>query len=148
MTALASLKLVVAKRPSGLPVIQLRRIRLAGKIAEQVRLAQANIDGKPFGTVIRRTITDPETGSQKVIETKKSAKPWWFVSDTGKVCLSVKYGSKVIELAKGKTAIELTSLTDVIPALEVIQKAIDAGELDAQLEIVSKSLRAGFKKKT
>ena len=147
MAALASLKLVAAKRSNGLPVIQQRRNRLTGKIAEQVRLAQAQSEGKPVGGVIKRTITDPETGSQKVVETVKSAKPWWFVADTGQVCLNVKYGSKVIELAKGKTAIELTSLDDIVSTLGIIQKAVDAGELDAQLEIVSKSLRAGFKKK-
>jgi len=147
MTSLTSLKLVAAKRSNGLPVIQQRRQRLSAKITLQLRLAQAQTDGKPLGIIIKRTITDPVTGSQKVIETTKSANPWWFVTDTGQVCLNVKYGSKAIELAKGKTAIELASLDDIAPTLDIIQKAVDAGELDAQLEIVSKTLRAGFKKK-
>lgn len=148
MTTLASLKLTAAKRSGGLPVVQQRRNRLMGKLTEQVHLAQAETDGKPLATIIKRIVTDPESGMQKIIETTKSAKPWWFVADMGHVCLNVKYGSKAIELAKGKSAIELTSFADLVPTLTLIKQAVEAGELDAQLELASKSLRAGFKKKS
>jgi hypothetical protein len=36
---------------------------------------------------------------------------WWFVTDSGSVALTIKYGSKVLEIAKGKNAIEVTDGT-------------------------------------
>jgi len=29
-------------------------------------------------------------------------KPFWFVADNGRVCLQVRYGTRVLELAKGR----------------------------------------------
>ena len=71
--------------------------------------------------------------------------PWW-VSDSGRVCVSVRYGSKVLELAKGKTAIEVTDAQDLIKTLEAVKAAVLSGELDTQIEAASGALRSGFKK--
>lgn len=69
-----------------------------------------------------------------------------FVAENGKVCLSVKYGAKVLELAKGKGAVEVTSPEELINTLETIKAAVEAGELDGQIEAASQSLSAGFQK--
>jgi hypothetical protein len=58
----------------------------------------------------------------------------------------VRYGSKVLELAKRKNAIELASGEELIAALHSLKAAVLAGELDAQIEAASGQLRAGFKK--
>jgi hypothetical protein len=58
----------------------------------------------------------------------------------------VRYGAKVIELAKGKSAIEVASPDALIEALEAVNAAVLAGELDAQIEAVSGQLRSGFLK--
>jgi hypothetical protein len=59
----------------------------------------------------------------------------------------VRYGSKPIELAKGKNAIEVGSMDELVAALGAVKDAVHAGELDAQIEQASGSLRAGFAKK-
>jgi len=87
-----------------------------------------------------------EDGIRRTIEVAKRVKPWWFVADNGKVCINVRYGSKLIELAKGKTAIEVASAEDLIRTLDVIKSAVIEGELDAQIEAASGALRAGFKR--
>lgn len=51
-----------------------------------------------------------------------------------------------MELAKGKTAVELAKPTDLVPTLETLKAAIECGELDAQLEAVSGAVKAAFKK--
>jgi hypothetical protein len=66
--------------------------------------------------------------------------------ESGKINLSVRYGSKILELAKGKNTIELASGEDVIAVLEKLKTAVLAGELDAQIEAASGALRAGFVK--
>ena len=76
----------------------------------------------------------------------KRIKPWWFQSDEGKVCFSVRYGSWTIDLEKGKPSVEVESGEALVKALETIKIAVEAGELDSQIEIASAKLRSGFGK--
>ncbi len=73
-------------------------------------------------------------------------KEWWFVADGGKLCVSVKYGAKVIELAKGKNCVELTKAGDLVQTLETLKKAVEDGELDAQIDAACGAVKLGFKK--
>jgi hypothetical protein len=100
-----------------------------------------------FAPTRLRTVKDQESGESKRVEMPKRVKPWWFTDGSGKLCLVVKYGTKPLELAKGKAAIELSAPADLIPALETLKAAVTAGELDAQIEVMSGALRKGFAKK-
>ena len=60
--------------------------------------------------------------------------------------MAVRYGSKVLELARGKNAIELTTGDELVDVLLKLKSAVLAGELDAQIEAASGALRAGFVK--
>ena len=62
------------------------------------------------------------------------------------MCFSVRYGSWTIDLAKGKPSVEVESGEALVKALETIKIAVEAGELDSQIEIASASLRSGFGK--
>ena len=68
------------------------------------------------------------------------------MSETGKVYISIRYGAKLIELAKGKSAIEVSSGEELIKTLELIKRAVEAGELDSHIEIASTKLKEGFKR--
>jgi hypothetical protein len=46
----------------------------------------------------------------------------------------VRYGSKPLEFAKGKNAIELDSEADVADVLAKVREAAENGELDALIE--------------
>ena len=145
MSTLVNLKLVTAKKPGKLPPIVERRNKLSNKLWEQLQLAQAHNSGTNYAPIKQKRMKDVD-GNIKTIEVPKRIKPWWFVSTEGKVCLHVRYGAKLIELAKGKTAIEVADAKDLIKTLELIKKAAEAGELDTQIEAVSGALKAGFKK--
>lgn len=147
MSLLNSLKIVAAKRPAPVSPIARRRDMLIAKLNEQVAYAQAQQDGGVFAPTRIRTLKDQESGESKRVEMPKRVKPWWFTDDSGKLCLVVKYGTKPLELAKGKVAIELTAQADLIPTLETLKAAVTAGELDAQIEVMSGALRKGFVKK-
>jgi hypothetical protein len=54
--------------------------------------------------------------------------------------------AKVIELVKGKSSIEMATVDDLVPTVELIKKAVEAGELDAQIEAAANKLREGFSK--
>ena len=146
MSALGTLKLVAAKKPQHLPAIQLRRNKLSNKLWEQIQLAKSQITGQPFVVTRFRSVKDPESGLRKQIEMPKRIRPWWFVTESGKVCVSIRYGSWTLELAKGKPSVEVANAQDLIKTLETIKSAVEAGELDAQIETASASLRSGFKR--
>jgi hypothetical protein len=144
MSTLNVLKLVAAQKSTSLPQVQQRRNKLLKRIWEQIELAKAEQSGTTFAPVKLRSYTDKESGVRKQVETNKRVKAWWFTADNGKLALSVRFGPKVLELAKGKFAVEVADKADLINTLEVVRTAVDNGELDAAIENAAKKLREGF----
>lgn len=144
VNALNNLKLVAAKRPSAQPQIVLRRNRLIAKMWEQVELFKAQQAGTTFAPTKFRSVKDPETGERRNVEVQKLVRAWWWTAENGKVCLHVRYGTKTLELAKGKTAIEIGTVDDLIQTFETLKAAVAAGELDTQIEAISGQMRSGF----
>ena len=146
MGALAQLTLVVAEKRNTKNPQQHRRMKLAAKIDEQIQMATARLGGNGYQPTKLKRVVDAETGERKTIETSKRIKEWWNYAANGKLVLCVRYGSKLIELAKGKNGVEVANLQGVVDALGVLKQAVLNGELDTQIEAASGQLRAGFKK--
>jgi hypothetical protein len=146
MSTLDSLKLTTAKKPTHIPAIVFRRNKLSSRLWEQIQLAKSQIEGTTFVVKKFRSITDRETGLRRQVEIPKRIREWWFRNDAGKVCVSVRYGTKVIELAKGKHSVEVENALALVKALETIKSAVEQGELDTQIEAASGALKLGFKK--
>tara|TARA_R110001599_G_scaffold168323_2_gene358171 strand:- start:321 stop:764 length:444 start_codon:yes stop_codon:yes gene_type:complete len=146
MSTLAKLKLVSVTAERKSPTI-LRRNKLTGKIDHQLAYARAAIAGENYAAKRVKFVQDGESGERKQVEISTRVKPWWFTGPNGKLVLALRYGAKPIEIAKGKNAVELTDMDDLVATLEVIKGAVHAGELDSQIEQASGSLRAGFTKK-
>ncbi len=146
MATLASLKLSGAVKPTHVPAVQLRRNKLAKRLWEQIELARAQQAGTTFAPTRLRSVRDTETGIRRQVETNKRVKPWWFVGENGKVAVSVRYGTKLLELAKGKWAVEVGAEKELVPVLEVLKTAVLDGELDAAMETASNKLRSAFGK--
>ena len=144
MTALNGLKLTAAQKPTQMSPIQQRRNKLAKRLWEQMELAKAQQTGGTFAPKKFRSITDASTGERKQVEQSKKIKQWWFVADNGRVCLQVRYGTRVLELAKGKNSIEVGSGTELLAVLETVKKSVELGELDTQIEAASAAVRARF----
>lgn len=146
MSALTALKLVALKKPVHQPAIVIRRNKLSSRLWEQIQLAKGQMSGMPFVLMKFRTIKDKESGIRKHVEVPKRIKPWWFQTEEGKICVSIRYGACTIELAKGKPSIQVDSAEDLIKALETVKVAVEAGDLDAQIENASGALKVGFRK--
>lgn len=145
MSALNTLKLVSAKRPQTADPIVLRRNKLSNQLHEQIELARCQADGKTYAPTRVRSIKDKHTGERKLVEAVKRVKQWWFVADSGRVCLQVRYGTRMLELAKGKNSIEVGTVADLLSVLETVKKCVEAGELDAQIDAASAAVRERFK---
>ena len=144
MSAFSGLKLVAAKRPQAASPIVLRRNKLANQLWEQIELARASAEGKTFAPVRMRNVKDKLTGERRTVEAAKRINQWWFVAENGRVCLQVRYGTRVLELAKGKNSIEVGSGTELLSVLETVKKSVELGELDTQIEAASAAVRERF----
>ena len=106
-----------------------RRRKLIAKIDEQILLAT---DSNYRPTKIKWVHN--EDGTERKLEIPKRIRRWWTEQLGGAILLTIRYGNKVIELEKGKNAIELSSKAELEPTLQSIKKAVDNGEFDTLLE--------------
>jgi hypothetical protein len=146
MSALNTLKFVSAKKPTQLAPIEIRRRKLSSKLWSQIQLANALNNGDSYTEKKFRTLKDRHTGETRSVEVLKRIRQMWFVSENGKVCVQIKYGSKILEFSKGKNAIEVSSGEELIAALNTLKTAVESGELDSQLNLAADSVKEKFKK--
>jgi hypothetical protein len=145
MTFITKLKLVSSKRERNLSPILLRRNKLAAKIEEQLLLATAQKEGRLYAPKRLKTVTN-DAGERVAVETTKRVKEWFWTTPANKINLSLRYGSKTLELARGKNAIELGTGEELMSTLSMLKDAVIAGELDEAITNASDKLRAGFAK--
>lgn len=146
MTVFSKLKLVASKKERNFSPVVARRNKLAGKIDEQLLFATAQRDGQIYAPKRLKNVIDKASGERKTVEATKRIKEWYWTNSTGKIHLSVRYGSKTLELAKGKNAIELNSGDELLATLVTLKEAVIAGELDDAIAQASEKLKAGFTK--
>ena len=144
MSELAGLKLIAAKRPQAAAPIVQRRNKLSNQLYQQIELARCLAEGKTYAPMRLRNIKDKHTGERRTVEALKRVRQWWFVADSGKVCLQVRYGTRVMELAKGKNSIEVANAAELMTVLTAVKSAVEAGELDAQIDAASAAVRERF----
>ena len=144
-TSLAALKLTTARKPRALPDVVKRRNKLLSKLKEQRELALAQSEGRTYVPRRLRTMRDAD-GNTTVREMPVRIKAWWWTGEKNETLLSVFYGSKTLELGKGKTAVEIANPRELVNALDVLIIATQNAELDAQIDTASNKLREGFKK--
>ena len=147
MATLSTLKLVTSKKHISIsPVLHLRN-KIICKIQEQIDLCVAKKDGNVYAPKQLKTFTDKHTGERKTIESVKRVKEWFWINETGKINLAIKYGSKTLMLnKKGANAIEVSTGDELISTLKNIKLAIENGELDESISEVSNATKLAFKK--
>ena len=144
MATLTSLKLVAAKKPAQKDPVQHRRSKLSMKVLEQLQYARALNAGEVYAPTRIKIVTNAE-GERVQVNQPKRIKPWWF-TDGNKVLLQVRYGAKVLMLNGKSNAVECANADALIAALNTVNTAVLAGELDAQIEAASGQIRGGFER--
>ena len=139
MIQLADVKLVSAVRPTFQDPVTLKRLKFISRISEQLEIANHLMKGEQI----------PFTSFHDPISLKRPRKisPWWWTDKDGKYLMAIKYGSKVIELAKGKPAVQAETLEQIIEVLKSLKLATSNGELDLHLTQASELIRKKFKVK-
>ncbi len=94
-----------------------------------------------------KTYTNKETGERMTVQVAKRVKEWFWISESGRINLAVKYGAKTLPLnKKGANAIEVINADELIKTLGALKAAVLDGELDEAITEVSMATRDGFGK--
>ncbi len=69
-----------------------------------------------------KKVTDEVSGQTTLIEVAKRTRTWWFTnSESKKVAVRLFYGNRVIDLAKGKIAVESSNSEELVATLGKLQ---------------------------
>lgn len=139
MSVLNELRFVTLTKPLTKDPIVLRREKFIERLVEQKLLIEREIH-----PTLASTHNESEEGEGKQRNSQRSKSPWWWVEKDGKHYVIIKYGSKVLELQKGKQSIACDGLLGVKKTLETVEKAAIKGELDSLLQAVGNELRKRF----
>ena len=132
MSILSSLKVIARPKIEPKPPILGKRLKLIEKLDEQQAMAQAMLDGQAYEAYKDKKVKDPESGERKTVRTRKAVRPWYF-DDNEHYYFEIKVGLKTLELEKGKAAIDVGKKEDLPTVISTIIKAVESGELDAQI---------------
>ena len=99
-------------------------------------MIEAQINGEVF-TRMRRIWRTNEMGERVLVDRVKRTRPWYWMSGAGGCYFSVWYGSKMLELKPGMTAIQVNKREELPDAIRSVMEAVKQGELDIQIEDVA-----------
>ena len=142
-TQLSSLKITNVTRQIKTDTVEFRRTKLIKKIEEQISLATAQKNGELFTVKRLKNVKDEASGTTSQVEVSKRINAWFWADDKN-TFVQIKYGTRVLELQKGKNTIECASQDDLVKTLGLVRSAVFSGELDSA--IVVASVKVGFKK--
>lgn len=147
MSVLTNLKLVVSQKHHTVSPVVSRRNKLCSRLHEQIELCETQRSGQAYAPKHMKTYTNKQTGERMTVEVTKRVKEWYWISDSGKINLAIKYGAKTLPLnKKGANAIELATGEELIETLKAIKVAVLNGELDDAMTEVSEKTRTAFKR--
>ena len=134
MSALAKLTLVAGSKAAPRNDTELRRHKLINRLREQRQVAEAQLKGQVHTTRKRVVTADSNTGERQVSWVDRPVRAWYWLAQTGDIQFPVKYGSKPLELAKGKNAIAVKELAELPTAIDAVIQAVSDGELDNSID--------------
>lgn len=117
--------------------------RFRSKIIEAIDLQIAMAEAQAAGIEIKPTRTRAFRNDEGVRERREIAirlRPWWWTDEGGTTFLLLRHGGRVIEIAPGKTAIEVGALSELTAKLTILRDAARAGELDGCRERMARTM--------
>ena len=146
MSVLEKLKIVAIAAKRSLSVEQERRNKLARKLDEQLKLAEAKLGGPSYDRTKFHWHTD-ENGDRKRVTRSVRLREWWVVSGTGTIQFGLRYGATPVEIQKGRNAVEVARLEDLPATIKLLMKAVTDGELDEAIRFAATSRAPKLKRK-
>ncbi len=134
MSNLSKLKLSTTSPRQPMTALARKRIKLLGRLEQQIEAAEADLRDEQFMEEIKRWVRDEETGDKKLITKERPVKVWWWQNQHGAWMISLRDGNRLIPLDADNTSVEVGEKADLVSTLETLRDAVIAGELDGQIE--------------
>ena len=130
MTALPKLALTdrTQARAKVNPVIR-SRTKFAAALQTQINIVEAEAKGETY-TVERMRWETNEDGERVRVPKQIVPRAWFWTEEDGTVYLMPKIGVRPLEIEKGKPTIRVGPAKELVPTLEMLIQAVNAGELD------------------
>ena len=133
MSMLKALNIVaLPKLSKNDPTLQ-RRIKLLTQLEQQRELAT-----NPNFVVLTQKWVKQEDGSKALVDKQKRVKKWWVIDMSGVCFFTVRYGSKLIEIEKGKAAITVGNKENLVSVIDAVIGAVKNGEFDGLLNSIER----------
>ena len=116
-----------------------------GALDEQIRLAERMQEGERYTPTVPRWEIDPATGERRRIDWPRRLYAWFWQVDGTEWFVTLRYGNRCIELARGRRAVQVDCLVEVVATLKTLRAAASEGEFDAGLESASRMIHARFR---
>lgn len=131
MTQLDKLNFQTVSRQIERDLVAERRARFCAGVAEQRLVLAALVKGDAY--------TDPN----RVSETGKAraVRPWFFQQGSAWF-IQARYGTRVLLLDGKNNAISVSKVAEIEPVLTTLERAAEAGELDAVLAATARRGKA------
>jgi hypothetical protein len=133
MSFIANRKVVAAIRLEQHQMIVKRRNKLILQLHDQLELIQAESEERDYLMFRRRNVKNVVTDEYTEAVVSKKPRAWYWIADDGKLYLNLRYGPRVLEFAKGKSAIEDGESRQLVPTIEALKQTVVAGEVRMQL---------------
>ena len=130
-------------KPIRQPAVIQRRNKLISRLWEQIQLLKSIENGTEFTVKKLKSVKD-HNGNVKRVHMPKRLKPWWFNNLDGQICVSIRYGSRVLELQTGKSVIQAKDSQELLMILETVSQSAALGHLDELIERASHALKHNF----
>ncbi len=113
------------------------------KLNRSDKTGAAMLNGETFIRRAMRWLDGPEIGERIRQEVPVRSRPCFGKDEQGSYMLEVRYGNRRLELKPKKSTIEVGEAENLIPTLETLRDAVNAGELDKLFKEVKGSRKFG-----
>lgn len=112
--------------------VKRRRNKLLEKLEEQKEIAKADMAGAEYKATKKIWITNDDGVKEQVERERRLTRWYWRSNDSW--FLQLRYGARVMDLGKGRNAIEVKNEKELLTTMDTCLEAVKAGELDKILE--------------
>jgi len=131
--------LTIIKRPDKLkddPLTKKKKC-IIKNLEEQKEMVQCFLNGERYVAYHEHWVTNPETQMRELLLKTKKVKPWFYQHDD-KYIFEVRYLNKAIEIQPNKNAIAVSDMNEISPLINLLIKALEAGELDHVIKSIKR----------
>ncbi len=140
---LAKMKLVKQQQRQMQTKQEHRRLKVITKLEEQLAMVNALLRNERYVPTKIKWVTNAQ-GVRESVVVPKRVRSWFWMNAAG-CFFNVMYGSRMLPLKEGLTAISVAKRDDIPEVIHNLIEAVKAGELDEAIDSVAERGTSHFR---